>query len=360
MRTLGIAGTAKNTGKTTALNALLAEARAGGVPVGVTSIGYDGEAVDNVTGLPKPRVLVHPGTLVTTARSCLGGDALDPRWEVLESTGFATALGEVLIVRCRTAGTVVLAGPNKRYELARVLERMGELGPALTLVDGALNRLAPMSVASGLILATGAARTPDLDALARETAAMEALLALPAVPEADRSAGAPPGEAVVQIPFPAIDDVLSVVADARHAEGPRGTLHFSGPLAPAVLQALPLQARLRGRVEGIVFVDPVMLLLSGDPRAMAEAVASCRRLGVPVSVGRSLPLAAVTVSPFHARYEGHGYVADAVPADLLRESLTVAVRAPVVDVVRDGGGALWRVVEGLAGPGQGRPSGREG
>jgi hypothetical protein len=57
---VGIAGTAKNTGKTTTLSAIMGEARKEpALVLGLTSIGYDGEGFDNVTGLPKPRIDVR-------------------------------------------------------------------------------------------------------------------------------------------------------------------------------------------------------------------------------------------------------------------------------------------------------------
>lgn len=355
MPTLGIAGTAKNTGKTTALSALLSQAEVRGVPVAVTSIGYDGEAVDNVTGLPKPRIVVPPGTVVTTARSCLAGGgagvrgAWAPRWEVLEEAGIATPLGELIVARAHEGGAVVLAGPNKRHELAAVLERMEALGPGMILVDGALNRLAPMSVASGLILATGAARTPDLSRLVAETAAVEALLALPTVSratrpgsDAERRVGGSHGEMVIRVPFPTVGDVGETLG-----RGGGGTeLGFEGPVTPEVLAGLVMDARVRGRVRVLVFPDPIMLLLSGDVVAMAGAVEGCRRGGLAVEVSRPLPLAAVTVNPFLPRYGVTGYVADAVPAAELRDAMRAALRAPVIDVVLDGPGALWRTVSG--------------
>ncbi|MBA7549071.1 hypothetical protein ES705_41544 [subsurface metagenome] len=55
-KVLGILGTAKNTGKTTTTSTLLKIANNRNLSVGITSIGYDGEDVDNITGLPKPRI----------------------------------------------------------------------------------------------------------------------------------------------------------------------------------------------------------------------------------------------------------------------------------------------------------------
>ena len=71
MATVAVMGMAKNTGKTVALNHLLAQAAADDVAVGLTSIGRDGEETDAVFSIPKPPVLVWPGTVVATARGTL-------------------------------------------------------------------------------------------------------------------------------------------------------------------------------------------------------------------------------------------------------------------------------------------------
>lgn len=333
-RVVGIAGTAKNTGKTTTLNALVAAAHARGASVAATSIGYDGETVDNVTGLPKPRIVLPRGAVATTARSCVPAAG----WEVLAGTGAWTALGEVVMVRCLAAGPIVLAGPNKRSELAEVLTRMRELGPSLTLVDGALNRLAPMSVASAFVLATGAARTPELAALVREAVAMESFFQLPACGPGMETA------AVVRTPFPSLDELADV---ARAAGETAVRLSFPLPVHPGVLARVPDDRRLRGRVTDLVFPDPVLPMLSGDAVAMSAALDHCREEGVRVVVERSLPLAAVTVNPFLPRLEGQGYVADAVSAEALVRAFRAHVRAPVVDVVAEGPDALWSALGGV-------------
>jgi hypothetical protein len=331
-RVVGIAGTAKNTGKTTALNALVAAAHDRGVPVAVTSIGYDGETVDNVTGLPKPRIVLHPGAVATTADSCVPATG----WEVLESTGSWTALGEVLVVRCLEPGPIVLAGPNRRSELARVVEQVQALGPSLTLVDGALNRLAPMSVASAFVLATGATRTPDLAVLVGESVAMESFFRLPTRPHA--GAGAP---TVVHAPFPSLDELVEAAAGAA---GPPVELSFLLPVHPDVIVKIAHDRRLRGRVAAVTFYDPVLPLLCGDAIEMAAALERCRDRGLDVAVERPLPLAAVTVNPFLPRPQGQGYVADAVPAEALLSAFRSSLRSPVVDVVAEGAEALWGAV----------------
>ena len=333
---LGIAGTAKNTGKTTALNALLSEAHARRVQVAVTSIGYDGESIDSVTGLPKPRIVLHPGTIATTSRSCLPKTG----WEIIASTDWSTPLGQVLIVRCLHAGPIVLAGPSTRRELAAVVEHMRGLAPALTLIDGALNRLAPMSVASGLVLATGAARSTDLPMLAHETAAIESILGLPTFDATSTSAGVELAHA-----FPSLADIE--VAVSKLGSG-QTFLRIVRPISARVLKAFAHDDRLRGSLRHLVWSDPVLLLIADNPRETLDALEECRSSGMIVSVARPLPLAAITINPFLPRFDGRGYVADGVTAEELRRSIGGAVRSPVVDVMVDGAHVLWDALASMS------------
>lgn len=329
---LGIAGTAKNTGKTTALNALLEEAHVRRVAVAVTSIGYDGESVDNVTGLPKPRIVLQPGTIATTSVACLPGTG----YEVVEGTEWSTALGRILIVRCVEPSPIVLAGPSTRRDLAAIVERMRGLGPSLTLIDGALNRLAPMSVASALVLATGAARTDDLSALARETAAIESIFSLPAVLHKTATSAVD-----ITLPFALMPDI----ADAIGKHGGRDLrLTFQVPVSLSSLRTLVQHEVTRMKVKEIVFLDPVLALLSSDPIEMALAFGLLRDSGIALAVEHPLPLATVTVNPFLPRYEHHGYVSDSVSAADLRRAVRSVVRSKVVDVVQDGREALWEAL----------------
>lgn len=330
---LGIAGTAKNTGKTTALNALLEEAHVQRVPVAVTSIGYDGESIDNVTGLPKPRIVLQSGSIATTSRSCL------PRsgWEILEETDWSTALGQVLIVRCIDAGPIVLAGPGTRRDLADIIDRMRGLGPSLILIDGALNRLAPMSAASALIIATGAARTDDLTALARETASIESICSLPASSKIAESS-------VIEIrtPFAAVADVIGAI---QGHDGNDRRLIFRVPVSIDVMTRIAEGELGSSPTIEFVFPDPVMALLSADAVEMNRAIGALRDRGIRVTVEQPMTLAAVTVNPFLPRYRHQRYVADSVQALDLHRAVQSTVRTKVVDVVREGGIALWEALK---------------
>jgi len=167
---IGVAGTAKNTGKTTTLVTLIQTAYARGHLPGVTGIGYDGEERDNVTLLPKPRIIVKPGMIVHDLRTMSAG--LHRAIACTAALLHVTALGEVVITVVEK-GLVVVAGPNKTADLASVARQMQALGASELLVDGSLNRIAPMSVADRVVFATGGARSTNIGQLVEETSAIE-------------------------------------------------------------------------------------------------------------------------------------------------------------------------------------------
>ncbi len=177
MKTFGFAGTAKNTGKTTTALAVLEQSRLSGNKNAITSIGYDGESLDHITGLPKPRYQLLPGELIATSRECL--EASPARCKVLVETGIDTVLGAILIAEVQQAGLVLLAGPNRESDLRLVLKEFAALGAEFTIVDGALNRIVPLICADGLVLATGAAFNQDAQQIAIHAAAVERIFHLP-------------------------------------------------------------------------------------------------------------------------------------------------------------------------------------
>ena len=60
-RSLAVIGLVKNAGKTTVVNALMANCQH---LFGLTSLGLDGERTDHLTGLAKPRIAPQGGVLV--------------------------------------------------------------------------------------------------------------------------------------------------------------------------------------------------------------------------------------------------------------------------------------------------------
>lgn len=177
-KTLSIVGMCKNAGKTTMLNWLLTGGHLRGT-LGLTSIGRDGESTDVVTGTEKPGIFVREGTLIATAKDMLRlGDVTK---EILMTTGIPTPLGEVVIMRARSAGFVQLAGPSITTQLKAVSEAFFDLGASKSVIDGALGRksLGARAVAEGVILCTGASYHMSMDKVIADTAHIYRLMNLP-------------------------------------------------------------------------------------------------------------------------------------------------------------------------------------
>jgi hypothetical protein len=176
-RSLAVIGLVKNAGKTTVVNALMANCRH---LFGLTSLGLDGERVDHLTGLAKPRIAPPAGTLVATTRGSL--DRSRYSMEVLEELPFHTPLGRVVIGRAGSDGQVEVSGPTTLAELRGTVARLLALGAEQVLVDGAINRLGSASprVSDGLVMATGGMVGDTLDEALATTSTTLDMLLLPA------------------------------------------------------------------------------------------------------------------------------------------------------------------------------------
>ncbi len=163
---VGIIGIAKNTGKTTTLNWLIKKHLH--ETIGLTSIGLDGEKMDQIHFLPKPRIVVHQGMIVATAKSCLDESTID--YDLIEKTNLFTSIGEILIVRIKNEGFLVIAGPTTNRELSMVLKTMKQYASKI-LIDGALNRMtfSHIDEIDGLVLATGASVSPIMEETVERT-----------------------------------------------------------------------------------------------------------------------------------------------------------------------------------------------
>jgi molybdopterin-guanine dinucleotide biosynthesis protein len=115
--TVTIVGLAKNAGKTTVVNHLLE--RLDG-RIGLASLGLDGEARDQLTGLAKPRIAPPAGALVLTTVQLRG------QTPMVRELPFRTAAGEVVIVAAGGGEAVVVSGPTRLDELD---EALGALRP---------------------------------------------------------------------------------------------------------------------------------------------------------------------------------------------------------------------------------------
>jgi hypothetical protein len=327
-RMLALVGLAKNTGKTETLAALLREHAKAGRPIGVTSIGRDGEEHDVIDArIEKPRVRLQAGDLVATTGALLRSSGV--AHERLSRTGVRTPLGEVVLARMSKPGSVEVAGPSAAAELCSVGEEMLLLGAEQALLDGAIDRRAASSpaVADGLVMATGAILGEDIEDVVRATSDAVDLVRLPAAAEEEDGSADERGEAGERERLSLERRLVLNAEPAEIAtllrEHPRAsTLTVDGALSERFLEGL-LAARSEraGRELRIVAGDPTKVFLS------RRGTRWYARQGIEIEVRRTIALKAITVNPVAP--QSHRF-----DSRQLRELIAAAVPdVPVLDVL---------------------------
>ncbi len=293
IRTLSIVGMCKNAGKTTVLNRLI-EWLDGRV-LGLTSIGRDGESTDVVTGTEKPGIFVPEGTLFATAKDML--PLCDVTQEIVCATGVPTPLGEVIVVRARSAGFVQLAGPSITSQLKTLSALFFSLGAQQVLIDGALGRksLGARSVADGVILCTGASYDMRMEKVVADTANICRILNLKKAETLPKETDLP------------LADALKTAHEAQ----------ISGALTDSMLLPLLKSGALKNA--RLVVQDPSRVLLSAD------TFDKLALRGVTLETVDAARLVCVTVNPVSA----YGWTFD---PDTFKAAVQCAVHVPVINV----------------------------
>jgi len=259
---LALVGLSKNAGKTTCLNHLICAWQKSGIsrPLGITSIGRDGEEEDVVNGQPKPRIFIFSGTYLATAKSSLS--RCDALLDILALTGIRTNFGEVVICKALSDGYVELAGPSQAADLLACEHLLREQDPEMFfVVDGALSRRAQAGggITQSIILAVGAETSANPDELAEVTAHALSLLNIPALDAkktmhiqtllknqlAIRVVAFPQAiEAAAQtLALPSLVGQAKVIASVL--EGNPGTLMLRGALTDTLCKSLLAEKRFR-------------------------------------------------------------------------------------------------------------------
>jgi hypothetical protein len=313
---LALVGLAKNTGKTQALTSILREHAQAGVPVGVTSIGRDGEERDVIDArIGKPRIHLREGSLLASADALLRASGVG--CERLVRTGVRTPLGEVVIARMLERGAVEVAGPSAREDVRAVSDAMLSFGAQQVLIDGSIDRRAACApgVAGALVMATGAVLGPDVQTVAVATLDAVELIRLPIADLARHEPIALPGRVVLHAEP---DEIRALLAEHPDAD----TFLAEGALGERFLQGLIGARRERsGRELRIVAADPTKVFLS------QHSVSWYRRQGVVLEVIEGVQLKAITVNPV-APQSHH------LDSARLREAIEAAVPGvPVLDVL---------------------------
>jgi len=135
----------------------------------LTSIGLDGERIDNVTNQEKPRIKAYKGMLVATAENCL--ELSTAKYVIHEKTNIRTALGNVIVIEIIKEGLVLIAGPATRNQMIQLFDITKKHNPYKIFIDGALYRksIASTLLSDGIIFVTGASYSNDIKKVVNDT-----------------------------------------------------------------------------------------------------------------------------------------------------------------------------------------------
>ncbi len=299
-KSVSVVGLAKNAGKTVAVNTIIRQCVEAGVTLGLSSLGYDGEKIDVLSRLAKPRIFVPEGTILATAADTLPRAAAG--LEILATTNYITALGEVMLVRARESGHVEVAGPDSLAEMRHCIAAMQGLGCRLVLVDGALDRIgsAAPTITDGTVLATGAVAGGNMRRILIRSMHVKAILSLPGVSDpalrATAGAACQAGQLLVvdsagvrQLPLiSAIGHAAAVISHLSPAEP--FSLVVPGAITDSLLGELLYHPRLVKQIR-LVSPDPTHVFVG------PEIWQKFLHFGGRVEVLKPITILAVTVNP---------------------------------------------------------------
>ena len=322
---LSIVGLEKNTGKTECLKYVLDNLPVESKRIAVTSIGIDGETVDQVTRTQKPEISLRQGMYFGTSEMHYRQRRLVS--ELIDVSDETTSLGRVVTAKALTGGKILLSGPSSSNSLRRWMRDMRRHDIDLVIIDGALSRLSSASpaVSQSLILATGAAYSANLTTLVSKTAHVVDLVNLELTSERNINTLMPLEKGVWFIDksgeLKELDAVTSLSRDI-HFEGMDDceTLYVAGALVDGFLEKVRKNKSLR-QVELVVRDFTKIFVAPQQFRLFIKA-------GGRISVLQRSKLIAVTVNPTSPS----GYVLD---SDTLCGRLSEAIGLPVYDLLKN-------------------------
>lgn len=322
-RSVAIVGLAKNTGKTECLNYILRHVKDAGRRVALTSIGIDGESLDQVSQTPKPEIKVYEDMVFVTSEKHYREKRLIA--EVMDISTEQTSLGRLVTARAVSPGKVLLSGPAKAESARRLIEGMRRHSVDTTIVDGALSRLSIGSptVTDAMILATGAALSCNIPQLTRMTKYVHDRIRLPQVaPDlAERLAPIESGVWAVDKDGEVRDlGIPSIFMAAGHKERLfqyGNTLYVAGVVSDNFMRFLRQQ---KNAAELTLVIRDFTKMF-----ATMEAYYAYLKKGGQVEVLHSSKLLAVCVNPLAP----NGYRLD---SDELREAIQTSLGVPAYDV----------------------------
>ncbi len=138
--------------------------------IAITSIGLDGEEIDQVTFQEKPQIDVQAGFLVATAENTLRNYTCE--YELLKKTKIRTAIGQIVIIRITSFGKALVAGPANVSGMCQVISELEKYQLDKILIDGAFSRNVFARLAQATILVVGANYARDISSVVKNAKAI--------------------------------------------------------------------------------------------------------------------------------------------------------------------------------------------
>ena len=300
MRTIGFAGTARNTGKTSTAQAVIKQAHQAGLHIALTSIGFDLENQDSSKGSAAARFVLEIGDAVATAMDCLNTGTAE--LEIVETTVINTTLGNLVVAKVNKAGTVYVAGANREKDLDELIQKFKNLKVDLLLVDGALNRLVPMIACDGIVLSTGAAFDQDIHKIAEHAAGLVHLFSpglARSVPSADQKIRLTFADGSITnlsssslISSRTLDEITPLLSTSV------AMIEIPGACQPLLLKTLLSKEQLIEKSITLTFDNPLKLIACGGLDLWVELL---QNPFVTINYWRPLPVRMLTVNPYYLK-----------------------------------------------------------
>jgi hypothetical protein len=325
-RSVAIVGTEKNTGKTECLNYILSELHNSNKSVAVTSIGIDGESIDQITGTTKPEITIFENMLFVTSEKHYHAKFMTA--EILNISAEYTSLGRLITAKAKSTGKVLLSGPASTAFLQKIIAQNATFGADITIVDGALSRMSPASpsVAEAMILATGAAYSANIRQLAQKTKFVCELISLELADKHEQTMlanidkglyGIDENGTLHDLHIESAFMLTSTETKKMQCLHKCKTLFVAGAISDKLLDFLRIQSNVNGFT--LIAKDFTKIFVS------PEIYNSFLKKGGSIKVLHKTKLIAVTVNPVSPQ----GYVLD---TKILQKTLRENLNFPVYDL----------------------------
>lgn len=322
---LSIVGLEKNTGKTECLKYVLEHLPLDKKRVAVTSIGIDGEQIDQVTQTQKPEIYLREGMYFGTSEMHYRQRNIVS--ELIDVSDETTSLGRVVTAKALTRGKLLLSGPSSAVSMKRWMREMHKQGIDLVIVDGALSRLSSASpaVSESMILSTGAAYSANMNTLVNKTAYVVDIINLELTSTENIEVLSPIEKGVWFIDNEnQLHDLKTITSLSQQIqfEGIENcrTLYVAGALVDGFLEKIR-QNKILKKAE-IVVRDFTKIFVSPEQFRLFT------KNGGRIRVLQKSKLIAVTVNPTSPS----GYVLD---SDTLCKRLSETIQLPVYDLLKN-------------------------